>query len=303
MSGRKLVVGCGYLGERVAHRWRQAGAEVFAVTRSPEKAERLSRAGLCPLIADITSPPDDWRLPPVDTILFALGHDRASALSIQQTYVGGMKNLLSAADDSTRRVIYISSTGVYSQNDGEWVTEASTCQPARAGGQACLLAEALLRSGRLGRRSVILRMAGLYGPGRIPRAADLLAGRPIDAPAHGWLNLIHVDDAAEAVLAAETKGAGGAVYLVSDGQPAVRRDYYVELARLLGAPSPVFSAPAPDSPAAARATTDKRIDNSRMVRELEVKLAYPSFREGLAAIVADSVGNALRGVPRGAREP
>jgi nucleoside-diphosphate-sugar epimerase len=133
---------------------------------------------------------------------------------------------------------------------------------------------------------VILRLAGLYGPGRIPRSADLVAGRPIDAPARGWLNLIHVDDAAQIVLLAEQRALLPRTYVVSDGQPVVRTEYYAELARLLRAPPPTFVEPVASSPAAARAASDKRIVPRRMFAELRPTLQFPSYREGLAAIVA-----------------
>jgi nucleoside-diphosphate-sugar epimerase len=100
------------------------------------------------------------------------------------------------------------------------------------------------------------------------------------------LNLIHVDDAANVVLAAEERARPPRTYLVSDGQPVLRRQYYEMLAQLLGAPPPQFIAPAADSPAAERAASDKRISNQRMIEELGVQLAFPSYREGLAAIVA-----------------
>jgi nucleoside-diphosphate-sugar epimerase len=130
-----------------------------------------------------------------------------------------------------------------------------------------------------------LRLAGLYGPGRIPRSSDLVAGRPIDAPAHGWLNLIHVDDAARIVLLAEERASPPRTYVVSDGAPVPRAEYYAELARLLNAPPPRFVEPAADSPAALRAGSDKRINPRRMFAELKPTLLYPDYRAGLAAIV------------------
>jgi hypothetical protein len=77
------------------------------------------------------------------------------------------------------------------------------------------------------------------------------------------------------------------LYTVSDGRPSQRREYYEELARLLGAPRPNFIEPAPDSPAAMRAESNKRVSNARMLAELGIELRHPSYREGLAAIVAE----------------
>src|SRR5581483_3207352 len=123
-------------------------------------------------------------------------------------------------------------------------------------------------------------------PGRIPRSADLIAGRPIDAPAYGWLNLIHVDDAAQIVLLVEQRASPPQTYVVSDGRPVQRADYYAELARLLGAPLPEFATPPADSPAAARAASDKRINPKKIFADLQLSLLYPDYRTGLAAIVS-----------------
>jgi nucleoside-diphosphate-sugar epimerase len=295
----KLIFGCGYLGTRVASLWQQAGNEVFAVTRSSERAATFAASGLKPIVADLTASAELPIPQGVRTALFAVGYDRQSGQPIHEVYVGGLARALACLPDSIQKVIYISSTGVYGQvtdnsplapggrgagGEGWVVDESSPCQPTRDGGRACLAAENLLRASRWADKSIILRLAGIYGPGRIPRSQDLLAGKPIDAPAAGWLNLIHVEDAARIVLRAETRAATPKLYVVSDGQPVIRGDYYRELARLLGAPPPRFSEPAPDSPAALRAASDKRINPRRLFTDLQPTLLYPSYREGLAAI-------------------
>jgi nucleoside-diphosphate-sugar epimerase len=138
-------------------------------------------------------------------------------------------------------------------------------------------------------RSVILRLAGIYGPKRLPRQADLIAGRPLSVDPHGIINLIHVDDAVSAVLAASTANlAMPRCFTVSDGHPVQRSDFYDELARQLGANPPQFVEPQTTSN--SRGSTSKRVANDRMLAELHVQLRYPSYCEGLAAIVAhDSI--------------
>jgi nucleoside-diphosphate-sugar epimerase len=287
----KLIFGCGYLGQRVAGWWQNRGEVVYAVTRGEAKAEALRRRGIRPLVADLAaSLPEGESFWPgeIDTVLFSVGYDRGSAASIHEVYVGGLARVLAALPRSAERLIYISSIGVYGDAAGQWVDEQTPCRPTSEGGQASLAAEELLRGHPLGNRSVILRLAGIYGPGRIPRAETLLAGQPIDAPANGYLNLIHVDDAAAIVLLAEAKAPLPRTYVVSDGQPVMRSEYYGELARLLGAPAPQFVAPDPDSPAAQRAASNKRASSRRLVAELAPKLRYPSYRAGLAGIVAES---------------
>lgn len=281
----KLIFGCGYLGERVASLWRAAGCEIYAVTRSPQRAQALAAAGLLPIVADLTA---DAELPipqGVRTVLFAVGYDRQSGLSIHDVYVEGLARVLTNLPPTAEKLIYISSTGVYGQVSGSEVDEDSPCHPTREGGRACLAAEELLRTSKWANKSVILRLAGIYGPGRTPRSQDLLAGKPIDAPATGWLNLIHVEDAARIVHLADDCAAPPKLYVVSDGQPVQRGDYYRELARLLGAPAPRFVEPAAESPAAHRAASDKRVNPQRMFADLRPTLLYPSYREGLAAIV------------------
>jgi len=282
----KLIFGCGYLGRRVARRWLELGDEVHAVTRNMARAEALRGEGIRPYVADVTQPGSLDGLPVADTVLYAIGFDRSAGHTMQEVYVDGLKSALDALPDATGRLIYISSTSVYAQQDGEWVDEASPTEPTRQNGRDCLAAEKTLSRHRLGARAVILRMAGLYGPGRVPRREALLAGEPIAAAADGFLNLIHIDDAASVVLAAESMARLPSMYVVSDGQPVLRREYYEELARLAGAPAPQFAPPPADSPAAARATSDKRIRNDRVMAELRPTLAYPSYREGLAAILA-----------------
>ena len=281
----KLIFGCGYLGIRVARRWRDAGDRVFAVTRSAERGDQLREQGLLPLVADVTKPETLVELPNASTVLFAVGFDRTLGKSVREVYVTGLRSVLDALPPSVQRCVYVSSTGVFGQTDGTWVDEESVCEPTRPTGRACLEAEQLLRSHPLGRRSVILRLAGIYGPGRVPRKTELMRGEPIVAAQHGRLNLIHVEDAVSVILAAEVRARVPSLYLVSDGHPVQRREYCQQIARLAEAPTVRFREPSLDSPKAQRGTTDKRVSNAKVLRDLDVKLKYPSYREGLAAIV------------------
>ncbi|MGI6415885.1 MAG: hypothetical protein ACOX1P_09470 [Thermoguttaceae bacterium] len=117
---------------------------------------------------------------------------------------------------------------------------------------------------------------------------ETLAGLPpAETVLYSIANLIHVDDAVRAILAAESKAAAPGTYLASDGSPTTRRDFYREIALLLGTAPPRFSAPAPGSRAAAAMLGNKRISNRRMLEELGVELRFPSFRVGLAAILGE----------------
>jgi len=282
----KLIFGCGYLGLRVARLWAAEGQVVFAVTRSQGHAAELMAAGVEPIVGNLLADAQIAVPQGVQTVLFAVGYDRSGGDSIEDVYVGGLSRAIRSLPNSIERFIYISSTGVYGEVGGNEVDEQSPYEPTRAGGKACLAAEKLLQGSRLASKAIILRMAGIYGPGRIPRSADLLAGRPIDAPQHGWLNLIHVDDAARIVLLAEQRAAPPQSYVVSDGHPVQRADYYRELACLLSAPPPTFVDSSSDSPAAERAAGDKRVNPRKMFAELHPTLLYPDYRAGLAGIVS-----------------
>jgi nucleoside-diphosphate-sugar epimerase len=226
-------------------------------------------------------------MPPPESVLFAVGYDRGAGASIHDVYVHGLRHCCDALRDRANRLrsfVYISSTGVYGRVDGDWVDESSPCVPAREGGRACLEAERLLAAGPFGDRAIILRCAGLYGPERLPLAAAIQAGEPIAAPADGFLNLIHIDDAARIAVWAADDLPPPELLNVADGHPVVRREYYAELARALAAPPPVFATPMAETPAATRAAGgDKRVRSDRLLGKFPGPLLYPSYREGLRA--------------------
>jgi nucleoside-diphosphate-sugar epimerase len=287
----KLIFGCGYLGSRVAQLWRESGETVYAVTRSESRSEAFRAAGLLPIVADITGPETLRALPAVDAVLVAVGFDRSVGATIHDVYVTGLANALDALPASVAQIIYVSSVGVYGQTDGGWVDEQSPCEPTQEGGRACLAAESLLAEHAPGTRRVVLRLAGIYGPDRIPLAAKIQAGEAIPNPPDGWLNLIHVDDAARIVLAADQNDQASGVYCVADGNPVLRRDYYDHLAELLAAPPPTYCTESPPGER-RRGGGNKRIRIDRLRRDLAPQLQYPSYRQGLAAIVGE-MGNDL----------
>jgi nucleoside-diphosphate-sugar epimerase len=279
-----LVFGCGYLGWRVACEWVAAGHDTIAVTRSPDKARRLEEQGIQSLVMDITQPVQLPTNLPFETVLYAVGFDRSPEKTIRDVFVSAFRSVLNSLPGEIERLIHISSTGVYGQSLGEWVDEDSPCDPRRKGGQACLEAERTLLAHHHGPRAIILRLAGIYGPNRIPKLQAVQAGRPITATEGGILNLIHVEDAVRVVLAAEANATPPRTYTVADGNPVKRARFYQEAAQMLGAPPPRFQPPDPNSAAGQRAITSKRVSNARMIRELKVRLRYPSYREGLRAL-------------------
>lgn len=288
----KLIVGCGYVGHRLAKVWRDAGETIYATTRSEQRAAEFAADGLQPIVWDITQDfanSDVNTLPKVDTVVFAVGFDRRTARetghTIEEVYVGGLRRVL---DRCTRcqRFIYLSSTGVYGQGDGSWVDEDSPCQPNRDGGKACFAAEQLLRQNKLhGEHSIVLRLAGIYGPDRLPQAAMLKRGEPLSVAADAYLNLIHVDDIVRTIQACEQLQTPD-LLCVSDGHPVVRSEFYSHLAQLLGTAPPAFEPPVAGTSRAERARGSKRIRNQRLVEQLQPNFRFPTYKEGLDAIVS-----------------
>lgn len=272
-TGPVLVIGCGYLGRRVADSWRDQGRPVYVLTRS--RAEELACAGFHPVTGDVTDPASLAQLPAVETVLYAVGLDRQSGKSMQEVYVQGLAHVLDRLP-APRKWIYVSSTSVYAQADGAWVEETSATEPVEHSGQVVLAAEQTLRQGYP--EAIILRFSGIYGPGRLLRQAALLRGEPLVGDAEKWLNLIHVADGVQAVLAAEQHASPGSLYNIADDHPVTRRAFYTHLAELLGAPTARFE-PGPSG----RGEGNRRIRNARARAELHFVPQFPSYREGLAA--------------------
>jgi nucleoside-diphosphate-sugar epimerase len=278
----KLVIGCGFLGRRVAALWRAQGHRVWATTRKPERAAEWRRLGLEPVLCDVCDAPSLRSLPPAETVVYCVGLDRTAGRPMRAVYVEGLANVLDelrARPAAQGRFLYVSSTSVYGQTGGEEVDETSPAEPVEESGRVVRKAERLLRERLPG--AIVLRFAGIYGPGRLIRGEALRKGEPLGGDPEGWLNLVHVEDGAAAVLAAEERGQAGQTYIVSDDRPLRRREFYGRLAELLGAPPPRFEQAPGSSPPHPRA--NRRLTNRRLRHELGVALRYPSFQEGLSA--------------------
>ena len=279
-----MILGCGYLGRRIARMAIRDGNTVWATTRQSQKQREFASEGIQPIVADWTDRRTLTALPVVKHVVICVSYDRRSSHNRYESQVGGLRNLLQAISPATK-ICYISTTGVYHQQGGSWVDEASPTRPSREGGRARLMAESLLNQMRPKSPWTILRLSGIYGPGRIPRAADVIAGRPIASPQHGFLNLIHVDDAAEAVCST-LRNNTQRLYVVSDDQPVVRSQFYEEIARQTGSQGPQFVTPATGSPVMMRSESNKRVWNRRMKSDLVSKLQFQSYRHGLADILS-----------------
>jgi nucleoside-diphosphate-sugar epimerase len=275
-----LIVGCGYLGCRAAKLWIGQGRIVAALTR--RRGDELRSLGIAPIVGNVLDPASLRHLPSAKTLLYAVGLDRSSGHSMREVYASGLNNVLTSPAEFGR-ILYISSTSVYGQTDDNWVDESSAMAPLEESGRIVLEAENALRAHRPD--AIVLRFAGIYGPGRLLRQQAILRGESLGGDPEKWLNLIHVDDGAAAVLAAEQKAMPGELFNVADGEPVRRRDFYARLAELLNAPAIRF-----DDMQSSR-QTHRRIGNQQIRNRLGVSLRYQSYREGLPSAVAAESGS------------
>ena len=287
---RFLIFGCGYLGKRAAQVWIDGGHTVFAVTRSVTNAELLKAIGIHSIIGDICRPESLAELPDVDVVLHAVGFDPKSQWTREQVTRDGMKNVIQAISGRCSHVIQISSTSVYGQSGGEWVDESSECLPTQISGQLTLAAEQLvleLGATNPSIQTTILRLAGIYGPGRLlTRVESLRTGQPLSGRADSWLNLIHVDDAVAAIGRCLRDTVPSRIYNCVDDTPVERGTYYRELARCVGAPPPRFDETLP----ALRGSggLNKRCSNRRLREELNWSPNYSSYLSGLQSALENS---------------
>lgn len=274
-SEPRLIFGCGYLGRVVARRWRADGHRVLALTR--RNADALTALGVEPIVGDVCDRASLTNLPLARSVLYSVGMDRHSGHSMRKVYVEGLANVLDSLP-ACERFVYVSSTSVYGQTAGEWVSEASATEPSEESGKVVLEAERLLRAKRPD--AIILRFAGLYGPNRLLRKAPILKGEPLVGDADKWLNLVHVSDGASAVLHAEAHAAPGSTFNVSDGAPVSRRDFYTRLGALLGVEARF-------EPRAEVGAPNRRIDSAAF-RASGWQPRFANYADGLTAAVAES---------------
>jgi nucleoside-diphosphate-sugar epimerase len=176
-------------------------------------------------------------------------------------------------------LLYTGSTGVFGQRDGSDVDEETPPAPASPSAEVLVEAERLvLDAAADGVRGIVLRLSGLYGPGRAWPVDRVRSGQLALGPGDGsWLNLCHLEDAASAVIAALERGRAGRIYHASDAEPVRRRDLVRWVADRLGIAPPSLPAGARTLP-----LPDRRIRAERSRAELGIELRYPTFREGLA---------------------
>lgn len=283
LHGRKLVVfGAGYVGGELARRALDRGLEVTALTRNAEKAAVLAASGVRAVTAELAD--DGWHAALADGADFAVncvGAGGGGLAGYRRSYVGGMRSISAwAARAAVGTLVYTGSTSVYPQSGGARVDEAAPAEAADEAGQILLETEALVR-GCACARWFILRLAGLYGPGRHRLLDELRAGATeLAGRGEHRLNLIHRDDAVAAVWAALEAPADcrNEIFNVADDGAATRAGVAAWLAARLGVPAPRFTGAA----AAGRraAAPDRAIDSTKLKSTLGWRPQFPTFRAG-----------------------
>ena len=284
-SKRLFVFGFGYSARVLAVRLQGDGWHVAGTIRRPEDRARLQAMGVTPVPvgnqremqravreADsvlVTAPPDAEGCPGLRSLIPVIAQTNAFP-----NWIG-----------------YLSTTGVYGDRRGGWVTETSRLAAQSTEGARRVGAERdWLEVGRgMGLTVTIIRLPGIYGPGR--SAFDRLRAnqaRRITAPGQVF-SRIHVDDLASGLEASIARPRAAGIYNLCDDEPAANADVIAYAAELLGLPSPpeVLLADAGLSPAAQRFYSEsKRVSNARAKAELGWRLDFSTYREGLAAILA-----------------
>lgn len=281
MAGRMFIFGLGFSGRAIARRLVGAGWTVAGTTRSGEAMDLpgvevhrfgpghpLDPAALRGVTALLSSVPPD---PRGDPVLDGMG---AAIAACRPDWIG-----------------YLSTTGVYGDHDGGWVDETTPVAPSQDRSHRRAAAE----TEWLRRAAHVFRLAGIYGPGR--SAIETVRGgqaRRIVKPGQVF-SRIHVEDIASAVLASLGRPRPGAIYNLCDDDAAPPQDVIAHACALLGVEPPAElpweEAKATLSPMALGFYADnKRVSNRLMKEELGVRLAYPSYREGLESILAATIG-------------
>jgi nucleoside-diphosphate-sugar epimerase len=287
-----LIVGYGDIGQRVARLAISAGFDVAAASRSIELKANDRDAGVELFTANLDRLGTLAELPTRQAMVLYLAPppphgetDPRVELFCKSIY----KTELPA------KVVYLSTSGVYGDCDGELVDETRPPNPETDRAKRRLAAEQAFRTWGMshGVPIVTLRVAGIYGPGRLPIDRLEKGGPVLRKEQSPYSNRIHADDLARVCLAAVQKGTDGAIYNVCDGEESTMTDYFITIANFFGLPTPpqISMAEAQTQLSAEMLSyllESRRLDNTRMGERLGVDLLYPELKIGLQAILDET---------------
>ena len=271
---RILIAGCGYVGQATADLFHAAGWDAEGWTASEKSASALSAKPYPICQIDISNRDQVAERPGTfDAVIHCASSRGGGFESYRQIYLNGARNLLDRFAGT--RMLFTSSTSVYAQHDGSWVTEESETQPARETGRILLETEKIV----LGRGGTVARLSGIYGPGRSALLSKFLAGTAIIDPENDrFVNQVHRDDIASAVfLLVSGEWQERQIYNVVDDQPMLQSDCYRWLAQRLNRPLPPIRELTEQR---KRGDTNKRVSNAKL-RSLGWTLQYPTFADAM----------------------
>ncbi|PTY04687.1 epimerase [Opitutaceae bacterium EW11] len=290
-TGKHLVVfGAGYVGGAVVGAALRCGLRVTALTRNADVASRLRAAGAATVVAELQSSAWHAELLPADLVVNCVSSGGAGEAGYRTSYVEGMRSISRwlASRRPAEAFLYTSSTSVYPQNGGV-VDETAPTEAAAGNARILLEAEDLVRNlaaERLARRSVVLRLAGIYGPGRHYLLDQLRqGGAPFPGGGAHRLNLVYLDDIVSAVgraLAASRETFD--TFNVVDDAPTPKAEVVRWLADRIGVPYPGFSGV--EAVAGRRPNPpDRAISNAKAKRVLGWSPRFSDFRAGYETIL------------------
>jgi nucleoside-diphosphate-sugar epimerase len=283
---RLLIAGCGYLGQTVADLFLAANWEVEGWTLSPDSAKQLSTKSFPVRAVDI-SKENQVRASAerFDAIIHAASTRGGDAESYRRVYLNGARNLRERFPNS--KFLFVSSTSVYAQNRGETVTEEDAAEPKTETGKVLREAEDLV----LAKNGIVIRLGGIYGPGRSALLKKFLSGDAIiDRANDRFLNAAHRDDAAAAIqLLLARNESVGQIYNVVDNEPTLVSECYRWLAAKLNRPLPPV---ARSTSARKRGESNKRVSNAKL-RAAGWMPRYPNFASGMEKSVLPSFAREL----------
>ncbi|MEY2529921.1 MAG: hypothetical protein QOI96_6 [Verrucomicrobiota bacterium] len=278
---RVLIAGCGYVGEATADLFHQAGWEVEGWTASAESAAKLSGKSYPVVAVDVAeSEQVGVRTKDFDAVIHCASTRGGNIDLYRRVYLEGARNLLGRFARST--IVFASSTSVYGQKNGEWVTEESAAGPEHESGKVLRTTEELVLSGN----GIVTRIAGIYGPGRSALLKRFLAGEAkIDRQNDRFVNQVHRDDVAAALfLLLDRQSHSGQIYNVVDDHPLLQSECYRWLAEKLNRALPPVGL---STSKGKRGRSNKRVSNARL-RNLGWEPRYPSFAEAMEESVLPS---------------
>ena len=277
-----LIAGCGYLGQAVAELFVADGWEVEGWTKSAPQIEKPY-----PIIPVDISERDQVgaRAEKFDAVIHCASTRGGDVELYRRVYLDGARNLLQRFGDS--RMLFVSSTSVYAQSDGEEVTENSFAEPQHETGKILRKAEDSI----LSRRGIVVRLGGIYGPGRSALLKKFLNGEAtLDLGNDRFVNQIHRDDAAEAIrILLRRDKSVGEIYNLVDNEPILQSECYRWLAAKLNRPLPPVGR---STSTRKRGQSNKRVSNAKL-RALGWKPHYPDFATGIEISVLPSFGREI----------